>query len=266
MIMKNSRPSYTTASPDFPRPSEVGRKDNTVQHLPQETRNWFDRATFSAGRLNWVHRARHVATLCRDAQWVCDIGCGEQHLRWFLPVQTNYLPADLRQWTEDTETCDLNAGKLPLRSLTLSDTAVLIAVIQYLRDPNAVFAALAQYVEFLVLTYLPTDRSPRLAKYYLSYLSETELTALLTRNGFEILHRSYFGGRRRRLLLHLKNRRFDAAMAERREQLRQQFVRPRRHKWEYWHRIRSRALAAVYDLGIVRIGAAWRQLKNYLNV
>ena len=265
MIIKDSRPSYTTLSLDLPRPGKVGRKDNTVQHLPPESR-WHDLAKFSAKRMRWAHRARHVATLCRDDQWVCDIGCGEQHLRWLLPAGTNYLPADLLHWTEDTETCDLNAGKLPVHSLTLCDVAVMNGVVRYLRDRDAVFAGLAEYAEFLVIHYRPTDISPQQARRYPSHLSETELTALLTKNGFEILHRSYSGGRSRGLMLRLKNTRFDVAMAEGRAKARRQFISPRTQGWPYWRRVRSRILAACYVCGVDRIGAAWRQLREYMKV
>ena len=96
--------------------------------------------------------------MCADAEWVCDLGCGPQFLRRHLGQGIVYLPADLIQWTPDTEVCDVNAGHLPVRSLTLCDTCVMMGVIGRIRDPRWFFGELARHVEHLLFSHFDGDR------------------------------------------------------------------------------------------------------------
>ncbi len=116
--------------------------------------------------------------MCADAEWVCDLGCGPQFLRRHLGQGIVYLPADLIQWTPDTEVCDVNAGHLPVRSLTLCDTCVMMGVIGRIRDPRWFFGELARHAEHLLFSHFDGDRG---------LASLDELISSLEANGFKIV-------------------------------------------------------------------------------
>jgi hypothetical protein len=114
------------------------------------------RKWFSPGRFNrkWDDRARRAVILLEGSRWVCDVGCGAQTLRRLLPTGTRYLPADLRKWTSDTETCNLNLLELPTRSLNLCDSVVVLGVFEYLkRSPGELVALFPRNVSRVVLSY-----------------------------------------------------------------------------------------------------------------
>ena len=205
------------------------------------TRDWSDRRVFQDRYWKWARRARVVARLCRDDHWVCDIGCGMQPLRWFLPKGSIYLPADLVRWSEDTEFCDLNAGRLPLCSLTLCDVAVMIGLVEYIEDLESLLSQLSDYAEFIAFTYNPTDTYPKRAWHWVCHLSEKELFSILDRRGFGVEHKSQFG-QHRRLLVRARNKKFSSSQRERRDDARSQAARPRPGRYVSWQRLRHQLL------------------------
>jgi hypothetical protein len=105
----------------------------------------------------WRYRSAFAAAMCADSRSVCDIGCGMQGLRSYLPKGIEYLPVDLVKRTEDTEICDLNQKQLPATYLTRADTVTLLGVIEYLEDVPWLFRSLSQAVQKLIVSYSPTD-------------------------------------------------------------------------------------------------------------
>ena len=101
----------------------------------------------------WSDRSAAAAKLCRSGQWVCDIGCGMQRLAAALPPGCVYLPADLHRLDPAVDSCDLNAGLLPVRHLARCDVVTLLGVIEYIFDPLRLLSALAQRAEIVVLSY-----------------------------------------------------------------------------------------------------------------
>lgn len=109
----------------------------------------------------WDERAKIVVSLLGDVESVCDIGCGApQTMRRILRPSIRYYPADLEQWSPDTETCDLNAGLYPTRSLKRADACLMIGVLEYLNDPLSVLVAINKHCKRLILSYHPTDLRP----------------------------------------------------------------------------------------------------------
>ena len=122
--------------------------------------------------------------MCADAKWVCDLGCGPQFLRRYLGQDVIYLPADLNQWTPDTELCDLNSGKLPSQSLKLCDICVMMGLIGYLRDPKWLIRELAQYAEHVLISYFEGGQN---------LLSLDELLRTLHLSGFKMVTVESYG-------------------------------------------------------------------------
>lgn len=131
-------------------------------------------------KIKWANRARVAARMCGSERWVCDLGCGMQYLKAFLPRSTIYLPADLKQWTSDTEICDLDAGNMPTRSLELCDICVMLGVIDHLLTPERAIEKLSWNVEKILISYNSTDFSRQgLGKNRVNAYSLTEIYAML---------------------------------------------------------------------------------------
>ena len=145
----------------------------------------------------WDSRAVAVAPMLRDLRWVCDIGCGRQALRTQLRPGTRYLPADIRGWTADTETCELNQGRLPRRALLRCDVAVMLGVLEYIVDPGLLLIRLRGYAEHLLLTYCAPElwTVDRAGFGWVNALGEGELHALLTAAGYTVTATSRFEDR-----------------------------------------------------------------------
>ena len=178
---------------------ELARRRASVRAGSTDVARWTARDSFPD---YWDPRAAAVAPLLEGFGWVCDIGCGQQALRRHLAPGVRYLPADLRAWTPDTETCDLNAGQLPLRSLRLCDAATLLGVLEYIPDPATLLRRLGQEAEHLVLTYCATDlwQADRAAMGWMNAMDQAGLRALVTACGYRIVQAEVFDGRQ--LLLH----------------------------------------------------------------
>lgn len=151
--------------------------------------HWLKADSFKAF---WGERARYVASLVRDGAVICDIGCGQQDLRKYLSPNTIYLPADLKQWTEDTELCDLNAGIFPMESLARCDTCSMLGVISYINDPRAVFDEVARHVEKLIFTYNVTDYSDFQHPLWVNAYSLADLNAMISAAGYKNVEVSEF--------------------------------------------------------------------------
>jgi hypothetical protein len=200
--------------------------------ISEALRVWSDPTQY---HFRWARRARVAARMCRGEQWVCDLGCGMQFLKSFLPRTAVYLPADLKQWTEDTELCDLDAGRLPTRSLDLCGICVLLGVIGHLRDPEALIQGLSQRVEKVLIAFTTTDftRKGRAQDRATAY-ALSEMYAMLDRAGFRITdQRQYVHN----TMIKAQSERFDAASRELRDKRRAVFAPDRRTLADEWIRL-----------------------------
>lgn len=158
--------------------------------------DWADPANY---RPTWIPRSELAISWIGDAKALCDIGCGApQNIRKLLPGGVLYLPADLKRWTNDTETCDLAAGIFPERSLAKCDVAFLLGVIEYMTEPQKIFSGLAVRCSRLITSYHPTDTHPKRIETWINafsereYLSMTETAGLrLVRSGQLLTQRLY---------------------------------------------------------------------------
>lgn len=148
---------------------------------------WMDETQYDAG---WQARAGRAVELARDSRWFCDIGCGPEVLRGLLPRGSVYLPADLRRWTPDTAEIEINAGRLPVTYLELSDTCFLLGVLEYLLDVERFVRALPSRVDRVVFSYNPIELVPddRAAMGWLNAMTSAELKEIFRRAGLQLEH------------------------------------------------------------------------------
>jgi hypothetical protein len=158
-----------------------------------------------------------------------------QFLKSFLPRTTVYLPADLKQWTADTELCDLDAGRMPTRSLDLCEICVVLGVVDHLRDPETLIQYLSRRVEKVLISFTTTDftRNGR-AQGGAQHYALSEVYAKLDRAGFRITdQRQYLHN----TLIKAQSERFDAAARQLRDKKRAAFAPRRRTLVDEWTRL-----------------------------
>jgi hypothetical protein len=191
--------------------------------------DWADAKSY---KRKWADRARVAARLCTGYRWICDLGCGMQALRLFLPRDTVYLPADLKQWTDDTEICNIDAGLMPSRYLQLSDLCVMLGVVDHLRDPGRSFKLLANSAENILFSYQSTDFSrDNPAHQRANDFTLAEMYSLLEEARFQIIEQIQF---RRLTLIKARNLGFDTVAASSRAEKRIAFkARPWTLRDEY---------------------------------
>jgi hypothetical protein len=153
---------------------------------------WLDEAQYESG---WQGRAGRAVELARGGRWFCDVGCGPQRLRALLPAGSVYLPADLRRWTPDTAEIELNAGRLPVTYLGLSDVCFLLGVLEYLLDLDGFLRSIAPRVDRVVFSYNPAELVPddRAAMGWLNALTTGQLRDAFRRAGLRLDHLEPFG-------------------------------------------------------------------------
>ena len=173
---------------------QVAARRRSVAQLTTDAARWTDPDSYLPF---WDGRAVAVGPTLRDRRWVCDVGCGRQALRAQLAPGTRYLPADIRGWTADTETCELNQGRLPRRSLLRCDVAVMLGVLEYIVDPGLLLTRLHRYAEHLLLTYCAPElwSVDRAGFSWVNALSAADLQALLIRAGYAVTGTSRFEDR-----------------------------------------------------------------------
>jgi len=171
-----------------------------------KTKDWRQAASFNGTYWTWARRARVASHMLGNARWVCDIGCGEQPLRWFLPSGNIYLPADIVARTPEVEQCDLDAGKLPLRSLAVCEVAVMLGVLTHLDYPGEALAAIAEHAETLLISYNVSDLKSSRPEFWRNAFTREDLTGLLTECGFIATAGRRYGTQ---VILKARSRRFD---------------------------------------------------------
>src|SRR5262245_38486113 len=103
----------------------------------------FDRwSDIESLELAWDQRAEVAAGFVPAGSRVLDIGCGRMALSRFLPNGCIYQPCDLVARDNRTIVCDLNAGQFPSAQAGGSDVIVMLGLLEYIVDLDALFVHL----------------------------------------------------------------------------------------------------------------------------
>jgi hypothetical protein len=158
--------------------------ENAVRTSTDRAR-WLDEGEFIE---DWSPRSSYAAALCAKSRWICDIGCGKQTLRRLLPPGKRYLPADLKKWTADTEECELNEGRLPIKSLRVAETCTLLGVIEYMVNAPWLLSGIASYCDVIICSYNASDvaKQDRAAQGWINHYRLNELSQMVLTSGFTI--------------------------------------------------------------------------------
>src|SRR3984957_13388529 len=168
-----------------PRTGERARSQRAVSFpSPGELRDyWSSRDNYDD---EWNGRAALAAGLIgADETWFCDIGCGpQQALRHHLPVDSTYIPVDLKQWTDEVHACNLNSLELPRDAVLAADVCFLLGVLEYVENISAAIEKLSTISDTLIISYCSTDVSQHRSRLWLNAYSGPQIGSILGLSGY----------------------------------------------------------------------------------
>jgi hypothetical protein len=158
-------------------------------------RRWSDQSSFEA---SWEPRTERAAQLVPNSSRVIEFGAGTRKLERYLDPSCTYVPSDMVDRGPGTIVCDLNERPLPDFGAGEYDTAVLMGVLEYMRDVPAIIDWLANQVQTCVVSYVCKEAprySPRgigesiqrLKAGWMNNYREDELRSLFEERRFEQL-------------------------------------------------------------------------------
>ncbi|NBD12950.1 class I SAM-dependent methyltransferase [Corallococcus silvisoli] len=177
---------WVVASPEF-RVLEAN-ESLIVQRRTRDAS--LDHATRWANPVNvqghWTERARRAAVLVTPGASVLDIGAGEMAVRWFLAPPCRYTPSDFVKRSEDCLVADLDSGQFPEGRW---DVVMMLGVLEYMHDPEAVLTRIAAAAPRLILSYCcraDTSIAYRRKLDWVNDLTFDGLDALLRHRGWRV--------------------------------------------------------------------------------
>jgi Methyltransferase domain len=168
-----------------------------IAALRQKTdyRRWAEPRNIYA---SWETRTRRAAALVPNHSRVIEFGAGKRILERYLDPSCTYVPSDIVDRGPGTIVLDLNRRPLPDLGASTYDAAVLMGVLEYLRDVPSVIDWLAKHVPVCVVSYACARSNGyslrgmcgtvgRLNHGWMNNYCEEELRSLFRERGFESL-------------------------------------------------------------------------------
>jgi hypothetical protein len=160
-----------------------------------DRKRWTDPRSFHA---DWEPRTEKIAAFIPKNTRVIEFGAANRLLERYLDPSCTYTPSDMVDRGSGTIVCDLNERPLPDLGADVYDVAVLIGVLEYMRDLPSVLDWLTGYVDVCVLAYAPVKAnrySPRavleavgrLRHGWMNSYREEEIRSLFSERGFELV-------------------------------------------------------------------------------
>ncbi|WIM88710.1 class I SAM-dependent methyltransferase [Candidatus Mycobacterium wuenschmannii] len=156
---------------------------------------------------SWESRSQRAAALVPVDSRVIEFGAGNRIFERHLHESCTYTPSDIVERGTGTIVCDLNVRPLPALAIDAYDVAVLMGVLEYMRDMPTVLDWLAELVPTIVLSYACARGgrySPRraagsvgrLRAGWLNSYCEDEFRLMFSQRGFRGLHEEIWHGQR----------------------------------------------------------------------
>lgn len=102
---------------------------------------------------SWESRTQLAATLVPDNSRVIEFGAARRVLEKYLDPSCTYTASDLVDRGPGTIVCDLNERPLPDLGADVYDAAVIMGVLEYVRDVPSMLDWLTRHVPVCVLSY-----------------------------------------------------------------------------------------------------------------
>ncbi len=135
----------------------------------------------------WKERIEKLISYVDNEDYqLCDIGCGEQWTKEFLPENIKYIPVDYTKRTFDTIVCDLNKKELPSTDI-MKNVVLCSGVLEYIVDLDW-FVSSLKNTDKVITSYCILERFPSIKirnRYsWKNNLTLEELITLFIKNGF----------------------------------------------------------------------------------
>jgi hypothetical protein len=148
---------------------------------------------------SWESRTQRAAALVPQDSRVIEFGAGKRVLERHLDQSCTYTPSDIVDRGPGTIVCDLNQRPLPVLGVGAYDVAVLMGVLEYMRDMPSVLDWLTELVPTCVLSYAcargrrysprrALGATGRLKAGWLNSYRSDEIRLLFSERGFLQLH------------------------------------------------------------------------------
>jgi hypothetical protein len=173
----------------------------TVLHKT-DYRRWSDPSHLEA---SWKPRTKRAAALVPNGSRVIEFGAGNRNLERYLDPSCTYAASDIVERGPGTIVCNLNLRPLPDLGTGVYDVAVLLGLLEYLRDVPSVLDWLAKHVQACVLSYvcIKSNRYSlrglretvnRLQAGWMNNYCDNEIRALFGERGYLLLQEESFEG------------------------------------------------------------------------
>lgn len=147
---------------------------------------------------SWESRTEMAAALIPNNSRVIEFGAARRVLETYLDPSCTYTASDLVDRGPGTIVCDLNERPLPDLGADVYDVAVIMGVLEYVRDVSSMLDWLAKHVPVCVLSYAcaKANRHPlrgrfetmgRLNQGWMNNYCEGDVRTLFTERGFALL-------------------------------------------------------------------------------
>jgi Methyltransferase domain len=167
-------------------------------------RRWSDASSLEA---SWKPRTQRAAALVPNGSRVIEFGAGNRNLERYLDPSCTYAASDIVDRGPGTIMCNLNLRPLPDLGTDVYDVAVLLGVLEYLRDVPSVLDWLAEHVHACVLSYVCVKANRhslrgfwetvnRLQAGWMNNYCDSEIRSLFGERGFVLLQEESFDDNR----------------------------------------------------------------------
>src|SRR5690349_4690958 len=148
---------------------------------------------------SWESRTEMAAALVPNGSRVIEFGAARRVLEKFLHPSCTYTASDLVDRGPGTIVCDLNVRPLPDLGADAYDVAVIMGVLEYVRDVPSMLDWLTRHVGLCVLSYACTKANAnrlrtrwesvgRLNHGWMNSYCADELQMLFGERGFALQH------------------------------------------------------------------------------
>lgn len=144
----------------------------------------------------WKNRIREMAeSIDPGDRSVCDIGCGQEWLRDFLPPGIKYYPVDYTKRSDETIVCDLNKKELPPEA-AMQGTIFCSGVLEYIVDYSWFLKSIGQHSKKIILSYCTREEIPdfsvRTGLAWKNHLISSEIVDIMQDCGFSLAKTSMY--------------------------------------------------------------------------
>lgn len=139
---------------------------------------------------NWEERSFVMSKFVpQECNSLLDIGCGEMHIRKFLPKGTKYFGCDYKKRDEDTIVCDLAKGEFPTVNV---DIVFIAGVFEYLSNWKDVLKKCTTCCKQIIMSYSTIESAKERDSIWVNSIRFQDIVDEAEKNGFKLAGQDKF--------------------------------------------------------------------------